>query len=477
MGSTAPPQKMSRLQAEAQESTSCWWQEDADAIALVAGNMIGGGILAIPTVSACAGFLPSTALLSLLWVCNVATGLCLAEAAGAAVRRGETDVSLRALSSDALGEEAAGATGVMFAVTNAALLAAYMAQGGDSLLSLATAGFGTALTVFHESGGGGAAVASEAASTSFAVTMCFRLAYGACAASLLALPEHKVDKFNTALVGFMSVVFALLLASWLPFVDAGNLLSLEPNTCLSCDTNVMSALGSAAPVLVSALVFQNVVPSVAKRFEGDDERTRRSLVAGSAVPLVCYVLFNAAVLGRLGPDALVPAAGQSLVDASAGLPADVAALTGAALQLFALAAVTTSFVGAAVSQLKELEPLFQRPDEVASSSASDDDAGFTLDSGAFLTLCAALVPPVFVALSGPDIFVPALALSGSIANPLLFGVLPPLLAWHARYRSEHTAELTPQLPGGKISLAGLSLAASTVVVNAAAASAQGFLGA
>ena len=88
------------------------------AAALVAGNMVGGGILAIPTVCAGPGFYPAAALTICLWAANVGTGLLLGEVAAAAVRRGDEDVSLRALSRDALGESGAQLTSGFFVVMN-----------------------------------------------------------------------------------------------------------------------------------------------------------------------------------------------------------------------------------------------------------------------------------------------------------------------------------------------------------------------
>ena len=99
------------------------------AAALVAGNMVGGGILAIPTVCAGPGFYPAAALTICLWAANVGTGLLLGEVAAAAVRRGDEDVSLRALSRDALGESGAQLTSAFFVGTNLLLMGAYVAAG------------------------------------------------------------------------------------------------------------------------------------------------------------------------------------------------------------------------------------------------------------------------------------------------------------------------------------------------------------
>ena len=80
------------------------------------------------------GFYPAAALTICLWAANVGTGLLLGEVAAAAVRRGDEDVSLRALSRDALGESGAQLTQpLLFVVMNLMLKGAQAAAGGDAL--------------------------------------------------------------------------------------------------------------------------------------------------------------------------------------------------------------------------------------------------------------------------------------------------------------------------------------------------------
>jgi len=253
------------------------------AASLVAGNMVGGGILAIPTVSSAAGFVPSSALLFALWTANVGTGLLLGEVAAAAIREGEDDVSLRTLSRNALGESGSSLTSALFAGTNVLLMGAYIALGGDTLFS--TLG-----------------------DDDFVAP---RVAYAALTAALVAFPA-VMEPANNALVVVMTGALAALLAVAAPSVDVGHLLQSAPPEELG------GALASAAPVLVSSLVFQNVVPVIAKGFDGDSAKIREAVVLGSAAPLFAYVAFTASVLGRGGGGA---AAGE-LIDAARGLPED-----------------------------------------------------------------------------------------------------------------------------------------------------------
>ena len=378
------------------------------AASLVAGNMVGGGILAIPTVSESAGFAPSSALLFALWTANVGTGLLLGEVAAAAIRDGEDDVSLRTLSRNALGESGSSLTSALFAGTNVLLMGAYIALGGDTL-------FG------H--------------SDDFVAP---RVAYAALTAALVAFPA-VMEPANNALVVVMTGALAALLAVAAPSVDVGHLLQSAPPEELG------GALASAAPVLVSSLVFQNVVPVIAKGFDGDSAKIREAVVLGSAAPLFAYVAFTASVLGRGGGGA---AAGE-LIDAARGLPEDLRPAAAAALSVFSVAAVTTSFVGAAVSQSEEVR-----------GYRKDDDA---------LNAAWTFAPPLLLALSGRDVFLPLLSMTGGIANPFLFGLLPCLLAWRHRYDGD--AEPEEILPGGRVGVSALGSGAGFLVLNAGLADA------
>ena len=385
------------------------------AASLVAGNMVGGGILAIPTVSSEAGFLPSSALLFSLWAANVGTGLLLGEVAAGAIRRGDDDVSLRTLSRSALGESGAALTSALFASTNLLLMGAYVAKGGDTLF------------------GGLAAGADYVAP---------RVAYAVLMAGLVAAPA-AMERANNALVVAMTAALAALLVVAAPSVDVGALLQSAPP-----GPELAGALGHAAPVLISALVFQNVVPVIAKGFEGDSAKIREAVVLGSAAPLLAYVAFTASVLGRSG----AAAAPGDLIDAARGLPDDVQAAAAAAFSVFSVAAVTTSFVGAAVSQSEEIRGCVGKDDDLA-------NAAWTFG------------PPLALALSGRDVFLPLLSMTGGIANPFLFGLLPCFLAWRHRYGAPSDTAPDELLPGGRVGVSALGSGAGFLVLNAGLADA------
>lgn len=90
------------------------------------------------------------------------------------------------------------------------------------------------------------------------------------------------------------------------------------------DHGSWSSVPNTVPVIALAFVFHNVIPVVAATLEGDMRKIRTALVAGTAIPFVMFVLWDAAVLGSVSADdaaaaAAVVAGGGSLPDPLATL--------------------------------------------------------------------------------------------------------------------------------------------------------------
>lgn len=66
-------------------------------------------------------------------------------------------------------------------------------------------------------------------------------------------------------------------------------------------------------------------------------------------------------------------------------------------------------------------------------------------------LCLAVfVPPTFIAITYPHIFIIALSYAGGFSCAILFGLFPPLMVWVGRYIKK--LGHNPQIPGGKLFL-------------------------
>lgn len=95
-----------------------------------------------------------------------------------------------------------------------------------------------------------------------------------------------------------------------------------------------------------ALVFHNVIPVVSYRLKGDAPKIRTAILAGSGLPLLLFLVWNAVVLGNVGPALLNAAGGLDPLavlrrGSGEGDDGGLAALISA----FSEAAVITSFTG------------------------------------------------------------------------------------------------------------------------------------
>eukprot|EP00466_Bigelowiella_natans_P003141 jgi/Bigna1/131154/aug1.13_g5862 len=105
------------------------------AAALVAGNMVGAGILALPSVAAKPGFVASSGLLVLTWAASAAAGLLVAESWCTAKIRG-SQTSIEAMATELLGTQIGKCIGLGFVFYNLTLLIAYISQGGTIVREL-----------------------------------------------------------------------------------------------------------------------------------------------------------------------------------------------------------------------------------------------------------------------------------------------------------------------------------------------------
>ena len=105
-------------------------------IALVAGTTVGAGILALPAKTISIGFLPTVVLLVLGWFYMVATGLLIAECNVTTVcTLDDRDaVSIPTMVQETLGRTGSITSSIAFVFLHIALITAYILQGGSLLV-------------------------------------------------------------------------------------------------------------------------------------------------------------------------------------------------------------------------------------------------------------------------------------------------------------------------------------------------------
>lgn len=244
---------------------------------------------------------------------------------------------------------------------------------------------------------------------------------GTIGGSMYYLSTQRVEKINNVLVGGVLAAFAAVLAGAAGHVDAGRLLDGH-----------WAALphGPLIPVLFVSCVYHNVVSTITMRLEGDREKIRRTILAGSAIPVAMFLAYDAAILGT-------------------GMTGQVNKV---AIAAFSVMAIATSFVGF-VEGLTDLWADARQTmskEEISHNSRWKD-------------FVATLFPPVLFNALSPDIFLNALDAAGTYGIAVLFGGLPAAMAWRNR-RGGATKEFSKILGGGD-GLLGLVAAVPVLLIG------------
>mmetsp|Transcript_29681 Transcript_29681/g.68877 ORF Transcript_29681/g.68877 Transcript_29681/m.68877 type:complete len:602 (-) Transcript_29681:47-1852(-) len=385
---------------------------------LVAGNMIGAGVLALPAVSLPLGFGPAAGVLTAAWAGCVATGLLIAEVM--INFRDQSDgesPSIMAMAERTLGPVGGVVSCGSLVMLNYALMCAYISKVGE---------------VLHAGGAAAGLEAADPATMGVGYTAALGLTLGAGAAG-----SGLFEGVNNAMMVILVASFTFMIAALAPGVDAGLLAHHD-----------LSALPHAVPVLICALVFQNIVPTIVSDLDGDASKVRTSILAGSAIPLAMYFVFNAAFLGSIAPDeALSAAAVGERISAAMG-----DGLSSLVFPAFSFAAVTSSCTGTARSQLEEFSSLLS---DAAGRSGTGTGVAEALKPLLPLAVCA---PPLAVSLTNPGCFETALELAGSFGNLVLFGLVPVAMAWSQRDALEGVGAATDAVAADAHSHAKVSAA-------------------
>eukprot|EP00640_Fibrocapsa_japonica_P001823 CAMPEP_0113937036 /NCGR_PEP_ID=MMETSP1339-20121228/3743_1 /TAXON_ID=94617 /ORGANISM="Fibrocapsa japonica" /LENGTH=444 /DNA_ID=CAMNT_0000939649 /DNA_START=183 /DNA_END=1517 /DNA_ORIENTATION=- /assembly_acc=CAM_ASM_000762 len=411
--------------------------------AIIAGNTIGGGILALPLVSTQCGFLPSAAIITIIWTLCYISGLFICEAAitnseyckvtpSASSRSGLTEedsgeeaASMLELAEQSLGQRTGLLAWTGSLIVNYALLIAYIAQCGQ-VLEQALPSWMAPLV------GEGSLLGSM----EVLVTAGTALLVAGASSAVLDITAN----------GLMVVVFASFAA-----LVGGLVPGVDPESLMRADTSAGAAL-PLLPVALCALVFHNVLPAVTARLGCDRQKVSKSVFWGTFIPLLMYLCYDFAVLGSLG-SGLEMSSVEAVFDTLKG-----------PVTVFSFSTLITSLIGSAISLQAEWRGIFSRnqsegkgeEDDVAEDSAS-----------AVVSSTLTYLPPLAVALASLEggggsgsnsLFLACLDVVGTYIDPLLYGLLPVAMVWQQRYGSNLNGLSTEDefVPGGKPMLSAIA---------------------
>lgn len=341
-------------------------------ILIVAGTTIGGGMLAMPIISAAVGYRVIALILIGVWLIMSYTALLFVEIYQyTSIKEG-----FNTLTHKYLGNWASLTTGICMMALMYALLAAYISGGGDVL----TENMSQWLEI---------KIPSELG------ILLFTLLFG----GIVSLGTRIIDVFNKWIFIVKIIFLTIVLVLLAPQVLHINLLSLPISKA-----SILLVL----PVIFTSFGFHVNIPSIVNYMEGDQRKLRRIVIIGSAIPLVIYLLWQLMVLGSIDQYAFL-----SILENQSSIQGLLVAIRkmvqlpiiNISFNVFAAAALVTSFLGVSLGLFDYIADLTVKYKQVNKT---------------FVISLLTFVPPVTFALFYPEGFVLAL---GYAAIPLVFLVL------------------------------------------------------
>jgi tyrosine-specific transport protein len=415
------------------------------AICLITGSTVGAGILALPSVTAPSGAVPSGIGLVGTWALLTAQALLMAEVNLNLLSTKKADgnlqlVTLRQMAELTLAGGTKGWSGhavsFLYLTLSYSLLVAY-----SSKLSEVIHGF------LHPS------FVEQLCNPSL-ISLLIAVATGVI---FVRGGSSSADNLNQTCTGLLFLLFGCIIASSFSSGSVVNLLDSSMHRTASSSN--WSSLPSALPIMFLTLVYHDLVPFVCYYLGGDRARVKSALVIGSLVPLSMVLFWNSAILMQ---QATVDGASWScLADPLDAFIHSSGSFTKSAVQSFSFLAVITSYlstvIGFTETVAKEVKRFPQFPQFLKSSFDSKP-------SDQLIAVTLALGPPLLWNILYPDLFIRLLSFSGGYLMVGLYGILPPCMAWvHRSSRQRHTPDLV-MLPGGRPVLVSLLIASSGVAM-------------
>nr|WP_314740349.1 aromatic amino acid transporter [uncultured Haemophilus sp.] len=367
---------------------------------IVAGTTIGAGMLAMPLTSAGIGFGFTVVLLVGLWLLLCFTALLFVEA----YQTVDSDAGLGTLAEKYYGTFGRVISTAVLIIFLYAILSAYV-SGGSSIL-------GAFLPTIV-----------DAETTTRIAGVIFTVLFG----SFIVVGTTSVDAVNRIIFATKILTFILVLGLLLPKVTVGHLLATPINNAL---------LISAMPIFFTSFGFHGSIPSLNKYLEGNVKALRISIVVGTAIPLIAYVLWQLATHGVFSQTEFLAILERDptlngLAEAAHQITGS--SIIGVIVRIFSALALITSFLGVALGLFEALEDLLKRVHVNAGRK--------TLGLLTFL-------PPMLFALFYPQGFIAALGYAGQMFA-FYAVVLPIAMVWRLRRQNP---DLAYRVKGGNASL-------------------------
>lgn len=364
---------------------------------LVGGTCIGGGMLGLPVGSCLAGFIPSSVLLFVCWFFMTLSGLLILEVH----LWMEEDSHVISMASKFLGRWGKAVAWLLYLFISYASIIAYLSGGGSQVASVFESAFGWPLE-------------------KWVAIIAFFLLFG----PIVFLGTWVVGRVN-------AILFVAMIVAYLAMIFMG---SSEINTSFLLFRSWKSSL-ITIPLLLTAFSFQTIVPSLTPNLKGNARLLRLSIVGGTTIALLVYLLWQAIVLGTIpmeGENGLKVAYERGEPATSFLRFAVQSKWLSSVAEFFAFFALVTSFLGITLGLFDFLS----------------DGLKIKKEGVGVLVLAALIVlPSLFFTLNYSRIFLVAMETSGGFGDSILNGIMPVLMVWIGRYKRGLSSSYP--CPGGK----------------------------
>ncbi len=344
------------------------------AAALIAGNLVGAGILGLPINTGLAGLGPSLLAMTAGGAMMYLTAVILGDQA--ARSRSET-FDYPSLYETVLGSVGKWAAIGANMIILYGLLTAYFTGGAKIVASLVgLEDQQTIVTLF------------------FAVPLIF----------LTCINLSLIQRLNTMLVLILAGTFVFLV-----FLGGGH---VQPERMRYAD---WAFLPATLPIIVTAFHFHNIIPTVSADLKWDMTIFRRAVLLGMFLAFVMNALWVMVGIG------VIPLSGENSILSSWKTNTPATVPMGEIIQsatftffasFFALVAICTSFLANGLGLLSFIRDLMVNTFRVNSRP---------------LVIALTFLPPLLTGLVYPDIFLKALDIVGGVGIVVLFGILPTLI--------------------------------------------------
>ena len=357
---------------------------------IIAGTVIGAGMLANPTATSGVWFTGSLIVLLYTWFSMLSSGLMILEVNTHYPHGASFDTMVK----DLLGQGWNVFNGLSVAFVLYLLTYAYIFVGGD----LTAKGLGSTF---------GIKIPLTVGQLSFFLIF----------ATCVWASARLVDRFTSILIGGMVLTFI-----W----ATGGLIA-EAKLPVLFDTQAPSGtpywiyISAALPVCLASFGFHGNVSSLLKYFKGDAPKVAKSLWAGTLIALLIYVLWQIAIQGNLPRNEFAPviaADGQVSVLIETLSKFVQTGSMAAILSFFSYMAIATSFLGVTLGLFDYIADIFKWDD------------GF---AGRTKTAAVTFLPPLVSCLLFPTGFVTAIGYVGLVATVWTCS-LPSLLLLRSRQK-------------------------------------------